>query len=113
MTIDDYESLVPRASDDVKIWRCLPPKLKVADEPATAWQFGGINRSPGLVNVIVVPEADGPAAEPVPTPVQDAARRWTAARDLTPSLHVSGPLYLPVKVSAVLRVFKRAITRAA
>ena len=109
VTVDDYEALVPRASDDVRIWRCLPPRLRVTDDPASAWQLGGINRAPGVVNVIVVPDHGRDVPRPRPTPeLVGAVRRFLdRRRDLLAQVEVTGPRYLPVVVTAELRLWPR------
>lgn len=109
VTVEDYEALVPQASDDVRIWRCLPPRLRVVDDPATAWKFGGVNRSPGVVNVIVVPDQGPDVARPRPTPelVRAVRAHLDRRRDLLAQVEVIGPRYLPVVVTAEVRLWPR------
>ena len=67
VTADDYEFLAREASNDVRIVRCLTPRLQAAVAPGPApaawqkgdpWTFAGIVRAPGNVNLIIVPSKE-------------------------------------------------------
>ncbi|MFP1624031.1 putative baseplate assembly protein [Streptomyces sp. 5K101] len=102
VTADDYVYLAREATSDVRISACLaPPPPRTA--PGT---FGGIDRAPGNVSVIVVPDQGVAVAKPEPPPeLIDAVRTYLdERRDLTVRLFVHGPRYLPIvaKVSVVV-----------
>ncbi len=120
VTADDYEFLAGEATGDVRIVRCLTPRLQAtANPPAWAkddpWAFAGITRAPGTVNVIIVPDQGASVARPEPT--QDQIRQVLAyleqRRDLTAHLAVYGPRYLPVAVTVELVVWQQAILAGA
>ncbi len=96
------------ATTDVVTVRCLTPRLK-AD--GSAWNYAGMTRAPGSVYVIVVPDKGLSEARPEPTPnlISEVKEYLDRRRDLTASLIVVGPRYLPVKVTAQLNVWKQAI----
>jgi predicted phage baseplate assembly protein len=112
VTASDYETLALRSTTDVVKTRCLTPKTfettvtdaggAVVARPGKPWLFGGLDRSPGNVNVIVVPD-QGPD-QPRPAPTQQLlteVQGYLAGRcALTASVRVCGPLYLPIKVIA-------------
>ncbi|MCJ1676506.1 putative baseplate assembly protein [Streptomyces sp. APSN-46.1] len=102
VTADDYAYLAREATSDVRISRCLAPHPR----HGTPWTFGGIDRAPGNVTVIVVPDQGKLVARPEPPPeLIDAVRGYLdERRDLTVRLFVHGPRYLPVvtKVSVVV-----------
>jgi hypothetical protein len=115
VTVEDYESLARKATTDVAIVKCLPPRL--IDDPldpnfGSPWTYGNIDRAPGNVNVLIVPVA--PFSEPRPDPstdlLQEVTRFLDRRRDVTAHLHVSGPRYLPVRVTLTVEVFSQAIT---
>lgn len=122
VTVDDYEFLVSAADRGIRIHRCLTPRSQTADMPGPAagapptwragdpWTFAGILRSPGSVNVIIVP--DGSATVPRPEPTEDQVRQvrsyLEARRDLTAQLTVHGPRYLPVIVKADILIWPEA-----
>lgn len=118
VTAEDYEYLAREATTDVVIVRCLPPRVHEADDPGGAWQkgdswtFGDLDRSPGNVNLIVVPD-HGPN-EPRPEPTQELLREvlryLDQRRDLTAHLNVTGPRYLPIRVVVAVSVWQKAIT---
>jgi hypothetical protein len=116
----DFEFLAREASStDVSIVRCLEPRLQDADDTASPpawkkgdpWTFAGIDRSPGNVNVIIVP--DQGTYVPMPAPTQDQifviADYLDRRRDVTARLRVLGPRYLPILVVAEVHVFQTAI----
>jgi uncharacterized phage protein gp47/JayE len=116
VTAEDYEYLAREATTDVTMVRSLVPRLHVtANAPAwqagDPWTFGSLDRSPGNITVIVVPDL-GPL-EPRPAPsrdlVQEVSRYLDRRRDVTARLSVAGPRYLPVKVVIDAYVWQRAI----
>ncbi|GHO90349.1 putative baseplate assembly protein [Reticulibacter mediterranei] len=119
ITAEDYEVLASEASNEVAIVRCLPPHLHDDREAHGAWNvgdpwtFAGINRAPGNVNVIIVPNQG--TGIPRPTPSKDLLQEVQAyldkRRTLTSALRVSGPYYLPVAVTVSVSVWSRAITQ--
>ena len=71
----------------MSICRCLPPRLRRATGAGGAtppWQFGAINRSPGIVNVVVVPDQgpDVPRPEPTPDLLREVKGYLDQRRDL-------------------------------
>ncbi len=62
VTVEDYEYLAFRASTDVAKVRCLPPKKETAD----AWITTPLDRTPGNVNILIVPN-DRVSRQPVPS----------------------------------------------
>jgi baseplate J-like protein len=120
VTADDYEFLAREATNDVRIIRCLTPRLQAAANPPAwakddPWGFAGITRAPGTVNVIIVPDQGESVARPEPT--QDQIRQvleyLDQRRDLTAHLAVYGPRYLPVAVTVELMVWQQAILAGA
>jgi hypothetical protein len=117
VTAEDYEYLVREASRQVSKIRCLPPRLFTTDETprrenvGKPWNFGGLDRQIGNINIIIVPQAPPEVERPEPTEellalVMDYLER---RRPLTTRLRVVGPRYLPIKVNVDLRVWKRAL----
>jgi hypothetical protein len=124
VTVDDYEFLAEESGEDIRIRRCLPPRLQSADAPGAPplpwrkgdpWTYAGIVRAPGNVSVIVVPDHGPSVARPEPTPEQ--LRRMAGfldrRRDLTAHLEVTGPRYLPVVVRVDVVVWQHAIDAGA
>ena len=117
VTLEDYEYLAREATTDVKIVRCLAPQWHETADPPYAegepWTFGGMDRSAGCVNLIVLPDAD--LDVPRPQPSKDLLREVTAyldaRRDLTAKLAIVGPCYLPVKVVVNATVWSKAIAQ--
>lgn len=115
VTSEDYEYLAREATTDVKIVRCLEPRVHDTTTAAWSkgdpWTFGALDRAPGNVHVIVVPDqGDGePRPEPSVDLVHEVLRYLDKRRDLTARLHVTGPRYLPIVVTATLGVWQRAI----
>jgi hypothetical protein len=122
VTVEDYERLVEAAAPNIRIRRCLTPRLQTADLPGPAagdpptwrkgdpWTFAGILRAPGSVNMIIVP-GHGPDI-PRPEPTQEQLRQVRAylefRRDLTAQLAVYGPRYLPVVVKVEITLWPEA-----
>ncbi len=123
MTADDYEFLAREATNDVRISRCLEPRLQARNGPGTPpawlkddpWTFAGIVRAPGTVNLVIVP--DQGTNVPRPEPTQDQIRLVRGyleqRRDLVARLDVLGPRYLPVVVNVELIVWQQAIDAGA
>jgi Baseplate J-like protein len=116
VTADDYEYLAREATTDVAVVRCLEPRLHETNNSpwwttGDPWDFGELDRVPGNVHLIVVPDY-GPE-EPRPEPNSDLLLEVLGyldkRRDLTARLQVTGPRYLQVVVTATLGVWQRAI----
>jgi predicted phage baseplate assembly protein len=116
VTVQDYEYLAREATTDVRKARCLPERLvrELDTRPPGAqigdpWTFGGLNRSRGNVNVIILPDA--PAAQPRPTPsaelLQEVSDYLDARRVVGTKLSVTGPRYLPIDVTATVSIWPR------
>ncbi len=123
VTVDDYEFLAREASNDLRIRRCLPPRVHAADAPGQPppwragdpWTFGGLVRAPGTVNLVIAP--DRAVEVPRPEPTQDQIRLVQAyldeRRDLTARLEVVAPRYLPVIVNVEIMVWQEALDAGA
>ena len=116
VTAEDYEYLTREATTDVRIVRCLPPRLHdtangAAWNVGTPWTFAALDRSPGNVNVIVVPDQSTTIARPWPSLdlIREVQRYLDQRRSLTSRLLVTGPRYLPIRVDVVAFVWQRAI----
>ncbi|MEU6716714.1 baseplate J/gp47 family protein [Nonomuraea sp. NPDC046802] len=115
ITAEDYEFLAMRVPG-VAIARCLAPRAQDKAGPNGAWlagdpwTFGSLIRAPGQVNLIVVPDfgTDDARPEPPVALVQDVIAALDRCREVTADLTVTGPRYLPIEVTADVRVFKRA-----
>jgi Baseplate J-like protein len=117
VTADDYEFLAREASTDVVIVRCLAPRIHDdANQPHWAvgdpWMFGSLDRSPGNVTVIVVPDLGPGVPRPAPPKeVLDTVRSYLDKRHgLTARLNVAGPRYAPIDVTVNATVWTTAIT---
>jgi hypothetical protein len=108
VTAEDYENLARAATTDVVQVRCLTPRNKPDRSP---WDYAGLNRAPGSVHVIVVPDKgpNEPRPEPTPILISEVMEYLDRRRDLTATLTVVGPRYLPVKVTAELSIFRQAL----
>jgi predicted phage baseplate assembly protein len=115
VTAEDYETLARQATSEVVIVRCLPPRVAGPSEanPGTPWSYAGMNRAPGNINVIVVPNQGLGVANPYPS--RDLLREVQVyldeRRDLAVNLLVSGPYYLPIRVTATVNVWQTAINQ--
>lgn len=112
VTPEDYEYLVCEALPTARA-RCLAPRLFTVDDPFSTnvkvgdpWNFGGLNRSPGVVNLIVVPElaaGENPLANSTPQPSENLILELRAflepRRMLSSRLNITGPRYLPIIVN--------------
>jgi predicted phage baseplate assembly protein len=123
VTVDDYEFLAREASNDLRVIRCLPPRQHAVTAPGNPppwragdpWEFGGLVRAPGTVNLVVVPDRGLSVRRPEPT--EDQIRLvqgyLDARRDLTARLEVVAPRYLPVVVSVEIVVWQQALEAGA
>ena len=119
VTVEDYEYLAQEASTDVAKIRCLPPRqFTVYDQafnalvtPGDPWTYGGLNRDTGNVQVLVIPQAPLANATPVPTAelLQEVSDYLEERRSVTAALNVTGPRYLPIKVTAQIKVWRKAV----
>lgn len=118
VTAEDYEYLAREATTDVAIVRCLPPRLVTKDEAkpedpwkeGDPWLFAEIDRSPGNVTVIVVPDLGPNEPEPESKDLLREVQRYLdRRRDVTARLQVTGPRYLRIDVKVQARVWRRAI----
>lgn len=116
VTAEDYEYLAREATTDVKKVRCLPSRLFTIYDPSPAivgnpWTYGGINRSVGNVNVIIIPDA--PLSNPTPMPseelLQEVSDYLEERRVLTNLLHVTFPRYLPINVNVDIKIWQKAL----
>ncbi len=116
VTGDDYEFLAAEASSDVRISRCLAPRLTTtegvpAGNQGDPWTYAGIVRAPGAVTVIVVPDQGPSVPRPEPTGelIGEVRDYLDQRRDLTAHLQVEGPRYLPIVVQVEIVVWQEAI----
>lgn len=121
VTIDDYELLARGAAPGIASVRCLPPRLQTDDGPVLdgerrwlkgdPWTYARMQRAPGVVNIVVVPDLGPDVAEPEPSLalVQDVIRVLDRRRAAATALHVTGPRYVRIMVRAEVEVFTTAI----
>jgi len=113
VTADDYEFLAREASGEVAVVGCLQPRPvdpPVGGATFTPWQFAGINRSPGSVNLIIVPRLkDVARPEPTPDLIETVRSYLDQRRDVTAQLRVLGPVYLPITVTAMIQIWPQAV----
>ena len=110
VSLDDYEFLVAAATTAVARTRCLAPRL---NDDGTSWTYGGIDRSPGNVNVIIVPDQGWEVATPEPPTdlMYEVQQYLDTRRDLTAHLLVLGPRYLPIKTAVTAVVWSTAVSK--
>jgi hypothetical protein len=105
VTPDDFEYLIrqtwpatPESAGQPEVLRvrCVPERDLTAADPTAA--------APAHVSVVVVPRPDPPASYPVPSPELLAALRdfLDPRRMLTTRVHVVGPAYQDIGISANL-----------
>ncbi len=117
VSAEDYEFLAREATTDVKIVRCLTPSLHEVASPPYAegepHRFASVDRSPGNVNVIIVPDLGPTVARPEPTKelLREVQAYLDKRRDLTARLMVTGPRYLPVKAVINATAWSKAIAQ--
>ncbi len=113
VTVEDYNFLALQASSELASAACLAPFDPYAPPPYGTGPYGGLPRSSGNVNVIIVP-ALGPAVSATPMPTPELIRQVTAyldnCRDLTALLQVTFPRYLPIDVQISASPWQAAIT---
>lgn len=120
VTVEDYEYLVREATTDVKKVRCLPPRLFTTYEQDTLppgasvgdpWTFGGLDRSVGRVNVIIIPDAslNNRTPEPSIELIQEVSAYLEARRMATALLNVTGPRYIEIRAHVVINVWLQAV----
>lgn len=119
VTASDYEYLAQEASTDVRKVRCLGPRVfttydqafNPAVAPGDPWTYGGLNRDTGNVQVIVIPA--GPLSDRAPSPtlelLAEVSDYLEQRRTVTAALTVTGPRYLPIRVSADIKVWRKAV----
>lgn len=102
VTQDDYEGLALKASTRVRRARCLAPLEGAAAEPF----FGRLDRGPGRVNVVIVPDDPGsPRPTPSPDLLLEVQRELGRQTVITTGLTVTGPRFVPVLVSMNVQLF--------
>jgi hypothetical protein len=112
VTLQDYEYLAREASTRVAKVCALPP---LEAKEGEAQVSGGLNREIGSVNVLIIPTltAENPLAEPRPLPADDLLHEvgdyLEERRTLSTRLHVGWPRYLPITVSATIKVWPEAL----
>ena len=120
VTAEDYEYLAKEATTDVGIAKCLQPRWHEEDKKDPAdpskflwhkgegWKYARIDRSPGKVNLIIVPKAGLEEFYPQPSDAlkQEVQRYLDQRRDLTAQLDVIGPRYLPISISINVTIWK-------
>lgn len=119
ITAEDYEYLAREATTDVAVVRCLEPRLHEAAKFAVngttywlqgdPWTFGGIDRSPGNVNIIVVPDSPDPQPKPTKDLLREVHRYLDRRRGVGARLQVLEPRYLPVTAEVDAIVWTSAI----
>ncbi|HWR26546.1 MAG TPA: baseplate J/gp47 family protein [candidate division Zixibacteria bacterium] len=118
VTIEDYEYLAREVSRDIVNVRALPPRLFEKDIPplikaGDPWMYANLNRSPGRINVIIIPSAPENVTRPKPDEelILEVLDDLNDRRVATSMLQVSGPKYLPIKVEVDLYVWQRAVDK--
>ncbi|MBD1903820.1 putative baseplate assembly protein [Trichocoleus sp. DQ-A3] len=136
ITVEDYEYLAREASTEVEKVRCLPPReftsyddlTKSLIDPKKAanigdpWNYGGLDRSPGTLNAIIIPDFTSPRTlsfqelierEHRPMPSQELIQKvkdyLDERRPLTTKLNVTVPRYLSIKVTANIKLWQRVL----
>lgn len=109
VSFDDYEFLAAAATTAVVRTRCLAPRL---NDDGTPWTYGGIDRSPGNVNVIIVPDQGPEVATPEPPTdlIYEVQQYLDRRRDITAHMLVLGPRYLPIEVNVSAVVWSTAVS---
>ncbi|MDT0353136.1 baseplate J/gp47 family protein [Pseudonocardia charpentierae] len=114
VTAEDYEAVARAAAPGIAIVRALPPRLRERDEPGgkegDPWTYANLQRAPGVVNVIVVPDLgpDDPRPRPSLALVQQVLAALDRSRSLATAVHISGPKYISIRVHATVEVFPTA-----
>jgi predicted phage baseplate assembly protein len=105
VTLADYEYLAREASTDVTKVRALPEFTNARGEPR---DFGGLNRAPGHINVIIIPDTADARPRPEADLLVEVSDYVQPRRPATAHLHVHGPRYLPIRVIAKVNVWSSA-----
>jgi predicted phage baseplate assembly protein len=114
ITAEDYEVLAQEATSEVFLVSCLEPRLQGANnvfpsppsgQIGLPWMFGNIDRSPGNVNVIIVPDQAVPQPQPSKELLLQVQSYLDARRDLCAHLFVQGPRYLPIIVTVDILIW--------
>ena len=129
ITVADYEYLAREASTDIQKVRCLPPRYFTNDDvfrnrAGRPWNYGGLNRSPDTLNVIIIPDLSQVETltplelverEPSPMPSQELLQEVKAyldeRRPLTTHLNITSPRYVPIRVEANVQLWERVTLR--
>jgi hypothetical protein len=102
VTLEDCEYLAREASTTVARVRALPPNSGMPGD-------GDLDRSPGKVNVIIVPNyPDEEKPTPSPELILEVADYLDKRRLLTSHITVTQPRYLPIKVTVNIKKWPRA-----
>lgn len=118
ITTEDYEYLAREASTEIEKVRCLPPRLFTQDDDlpdevvkGDPWTFGGLNRSTGSVNLIIIPAAPLSNARPLPSEqlLQEVFAYLSRRCPVASQLHVTDPRYLPIDVAVDINIWQSAI----
>ena len=109
VTAEDYEALALTASSEIASVRCLAPR-QTGGAAGTWWTYGDLQRTPGKVNLIVVPDLGPETPQPEPSLAlsREVHRVLDRRRDVTAELAVRGPRYVPVGIKVTVQVFQRA-----
>src|SRR5262249_38368786 len=103
VTAEDYAYLAREASTLVKKAAALATPTNWPD-----WDGkGGLQRRPGHVNVLVVPDAPASESRPMPSAdlIDEVQAYLNEPRVVTTSLAVLPPRYFPVKVTLSVKVY--------
>ena len=106
VTAEDYERLSVAAHADAARTRCLPLRNLEAPNPFA-------QESPGHVSVVVVPGKRDAAAPDVQKMLEAVGRDLEWRKLLTTRLHVVGPRYVTLRLTATLVLKQGALERTA
>jgi len=112
VTVEDYEFLAGEATTDIAKTKALPARLfESGIDVGKPWAYAGLDRSPGRVNVIVVPRMPETVSQPKPDAalLAETTRYLDQRRTASSALLVATPRYLPIIVKADLYVWQKAI----
>src|SRR2546423_5332862 len=104
VTAEDYERLSVAAHADAARTRCLPLRNLEAPNPFA-------QESPGHVSVVVVPGKRDAAAPDVQKMLEGVGRDLEWRKLLTTRLHVVGPRYVTLRLTATLVLKQGALER--
>jgi hypothetical protein len=121
VTAEDYEYLAREATTAVKKVRCLLPRLFTTyDKPPAEyigkpWTYGGLDRSTGNINVIIIPDASLSCSnlfsKPMPCEelIQQVSDYLDERRTVASKLCVTSPRYLPISATVDITVWQKAV----